>query len=287
MYYAGGVNPKTINIPKKTIRIILDKNWFVKYNTDINIIGGIPDFHLVIKAMDSFITGKERFEKLLVAENYFGFRTEEARGRFMRVLSSSILKFENDNQREIFRSILQHPDTKNNQFLLIIWQMAINNPLFLRLMNEVYFKFYFNGKVSISNLDVLAYLLHLKETEPAFKELNWSKKTLETVASKFLTFLKKAEVLSGSQKKKIELIQLSDQYLTFVLYLIYAVENDLSNLYKSKFMNFCFIPQNSLFERIKGIARKDWIRMSFTGDRLKVEPIIDYKDLAHVVYYRT
>lgn len=259
----------------------------MKYNTDINIIGGIPDYHLVIKAIESFITGEDSIDKLLVTGNYFGFRTEEARGRFMRVLSSSILKFENDNQREIFRSILKHPDTKNNQFLLIVWQMAINNPLFLRLMDEVYFKFYFNGKVSITNVDVLAFLLHLKETDPAFKKLNWSKKTLETIASKFLTFLKKAEILSGSQKKKIELIQLNDQYLTFILYLIYAVEKDLSNLYKSKFLNFCFVPQSSLFERIKGIARKDWIRMSFTGDRLKIEPIIDYKDLANVVYHRS
>lgn len=258
----------------------------MNYNSDTNIIGNIPDFYMIIRAMESFLEGDTSFEKLLVEENYFGFRTAATRGRFMRVLTSSILKFENDSHRQLVKSFLKHPDGRNHIHLLIIWQMAINNLLFRRLMNDVYFKFYFDGKVSLVRTDVMAYLMHLKQTDADFAKTNWTKKTLEHIASGFLAILKKAAIVTGGQKKTIEVIRLSDQYLTFFLYLLNAIEKDNSNIYQSRFVNFGFVPVDLLFERIKAIARKDWINISHAGDRLKIEPVIDYKDLANVVFNR-
>jgi hypothetical protein len=236
--------------------------------------------------MESFLEGDHSFEKLLVEENYFGFRTAATRGRFMRVLTSSILKFENDNHRQIIKSILNHPDARSHIYLLVIWQLAINNLLFRKLMNELYFKFYFDGKVSLYRADVMAYLMHLKQTDEAFAKTKWSKETMEHVASGFLSILKKSGIITGSQKKTIEVVTLNDPYFTFFLYLLYAVDKESTNLYNSKFLNFCFLPVDRLFERIKSIARKNQIMMSHTGDRLKIEPIIDYKDLAHAVFNR-
>ena len=54
-------------------------------NSDINIIGGIPDFGLIEAALERFTNGKDQLElnELVVTNNAFDFRTESARKRFL------------------------------------------------------------------------------------------------------------------------------------------------------------------------------------------------------------
>jgi len=54
-------------------------------NSDINIIGGIPDFGLIEAALEYFTNGKDQLElnELVVTNNAFDFRTESARKRFL------------------------------------------------------------------------------------------------------------------------------------------------------------------------------------------------------------
>ena len=54
-------------------------------NSDINIIGGIPDFGLIEASLKHFTNGKDQLElsELVVTNNAFDFRTESARKRFL------------------------------------------------------------------------------------------------------------------------------------------------------------------------------------------------------------
>jgi len=54
-------------------------------NSDINIIGGIPDFSLIEAALEYFAKGKDQLDlkELVVTNNAFDFRTESARKRFL------------------------------------------------------------------------------------------------------------------------------------------------------------------------------------------------------------
>ena len=54
-------------------------------NSDINIIGGIPDFGLIEASLKHFTNGKDQLvlSELVVANNAFDFRTESARKRFL------------------------------------------------------------------------------------------------------------------------------------------------------------------------------------------------------------
>ena len=62
-----------------------------KINSQINIIGGIPDFNLIEVALEQFAKGKGKLDlkELLVANNAFDFRTEAARTRFMTAVSAN------------------------------------------------------------------------------------------------------------------------------------------------------------------------------------------------------
>ena len=47
------------------------------YNTDINIIGSIPDYHLIYKALPMLLNNQLELENMLVNNNEFDFRTEK------------------------------------------------------------------------------------------------------------------------------------------------------------------------------------------------------------------
>ena len=121
----------------------------MKYNGDINLLGGIQDYHMIREALRSFLCGEKNFKERLVEKNEFGIRTAEGRGRFYRVIQSSILQFKNDDHRDLYYSFFQTLDNGSSYDLLVFWLLAQNNLLFQRLSTDVYLKFYFNGKVSI------------------------------------------------------------------------------------------------------------------------------------------
>ena len=62
---------------------------------------------------------------------------------------------------------------------------------------------------------------------------------------------------------------------------------EVSNQLANEFQVFSFISPESFPERIKKVAKKGWIGMSYSGTNLTVEPLIDYKDLANVLYNRS
>jgi hypothetical protein len=242
---------------------------------------------MIHESLRSFLNDEDDLKKRMINDNIFGIRTEEGRGRFYRGIKSSILNFRNPEHKDIYHSFFDTLDDRLPYNLLIFWQLILNNKLFKILSEELFLKFYFNGKATITSEDVYSFIMHLKEQDEEFKNLNWTKKTIEPVASKYLTILKKLGFLEGAQKKTFKHVQISDTELTVFLYLIKATYPEVSNQLVNEFQVFSFVSPESFPERIKKVAKKNWIGMSYSGTNLKVESLIDNKDLANVLYSRS
>jgi hypothetical protein len=259
----------------------------LKYNGDINSLGGIQDYHMIYEALRSYLSGELDFKKRLVEENEFAIRTAEGRGRFYRGIKSSVLKFKNDDHQDLYYSFFHQLADGLPYNFLMFWLLAQNNLLFHKLSQEVYLKFYFNGKVSITSDDVFAYLKHLQQTDEVFGKLNWTKKTMEPIASKYLTILRKLDLLEGTQKKLIKHIQLTDTDLVIYLYILKACYPQTSNILTSEFLHFSFMTPKGLNERVKKIAQKGWFEMTYTGMNLNIEPTISYNQLSNAIFGRS
>jgi hypothetical protein len=259
----------------------------MKYNTDINSFGGIKDYHMIHEALRSFLNDEKDLKERMIKDNIFGIRTEEGRGRFYRGIKSSILNFQNEEHKDIYHSFFNTLDDRLPYNLLVFWQLVLNNKLFKTLTQDLFLKFYFNGKATITSEDVYSFIMHLKEEDQEFKDLNWTKKTIEPVASKYLTILKKLGFLEGAQKKMFKHVQVSDTELTVFLHLMKAAYPEVSNQLLNEFQVFSFVSSESFPERIKKVAQKGWIGMSYSGTNLKIETLIDNKDLANVLYSRS
>ena len=77
------------------------------YNTDINIIGSIPGYHLINRDLPLLINDTDNLKKLLVTDNEFGFRTEKSRKRFLSVLNSAFVN-QNNEINNLAATIIEH-----------------------------------------------------------------------------------------------------------------------------------------------------------------------------------
>ncbi len=258
----------------------------MNYNGDINSLGGIQDYHLIYEALRSYFNGGTNFKERLVENNEYAIRTAEGRGRFYRGIKSSVLTFKNDEHKDLYSSFFHQLNEGIPYNFLLFWLLSQNNLLFEKLSRDVYLKYYFNGKVSITGDEVFAYLQHLQETDKSFGDLKWTRKTMVPIASKYLTILRKLDLVEGKQKKHLKNVQVSDHALAIYLYIIKACYPELSNILKSDFLIFSFMTPERFSERVKKIAQKGWFEMTYTGTILNIETIINNNQLAYVLFGR-
>jgi len=258
----------------------------LKHNTDINIIGSIPDYHLLIKALPILVNNKVLLEKILVEDNEFNFRTEKSRKRFLSAINSAFI-FEDIDFNKYNSELLGVFENDNkSQLVILFWLFSLKNTLFFELNRDVFFKYYYQGRAVLPKEDIVAFLKELLYNN---KELRgkWSEITIETIASKYLTVLKKFGLLEGVQKKHFNNIRISNELLAVFIHLYKKISNRSTNVLEDDFTQFSFVAENNLLERLKKIAKKDWIKMKYSGTALSVEPVFDKNNIKDGIFRRT
>ena len=258
----------------------------MKYNTDINIVGSIPDYHLIYKALPLLIAKDDQLIKLLVKDNEFNLRTEKSRKRFLSVLNSAFIN-ENTAINEFVGEILGSKDLDDkSKALFLFWVFSINNELFRELNNKLFLKYYYQGRAEFPAKDVEAYLKDLiNRTEEL--QGRWSEKTISTIASKYLTILKKLNLLEGTQKKSFCFIRVSDELMVCLVHIYTLMNNQGANFLDHEFSQWMFISKDSILERLKKIGKKDWIKMNYTGSTLRVESGFNNNNIIDGIFRRS
>ncbi|MDG4945711.1 DUF1819 family protein [Weeksellaceae bacterium KMM 9713] len=258
----------------------------VKYNSDINIVGSIPDYHLIIKALPILNRDADELYKILVKENEFNLRTEKSRKRFMNALSSAFVH----EEREIndFTSRVMESDEidQDSKIIFLFWLFSINNRLFKEVNKHVFFKYYYMGRAELPAADVQAFLKDFISTKPELKS-QWSEETVKTIASKYLTLLKKMNLLEGSRKKSFCFVTISDELIACLIHLYTLLGQQNSNFLEHEFASWMFISKESILERFKRLGKRDWIKMHYTGDSLKVESNFNNKNIIDGIFRRS
>ncbi len=255
------------------------------FNTDINIIGSIPDYHLIYMALPLLLSNQQELESILVTNNEFDFRTEKSRKRFLSALNSAFIsknKSVNDLASEL---IVYLKNDEQAKAVLLFWLFSFNNRLFFELNKEVFLKYYYQGRAELPKEAVIAFIKDLIDKNPELKG-KWSEITIETIASKYLTVLKKLHLLEGNHKKKFCSIKITDELLAVFIHLIAMIENRKSNFWEDELIPFLLISKETILERLKKIGKKDWIKMNYTGASLNVEAAFNKNNIIDGIYRR-
>lgn len=245
----------------------------MKINTDLNILGGLPDWNLInlfLADTNLSISTKEEIH------NYTSIKTNKSIGRFERAIRSIILKFKNANIEALMRSVLIAEQSTGDSLLLLFCHISFNNDLLDYLNRNVFFSAYYSGRISIKNDEVIACIKDLKESNTDLKE--WADSTIKITASKYLTLLKKFNLMDGALHKEIKHQYINDRVFILFIYWLLAIESK-ANLLESSWMKYCFSEKQVFIERIAQKKFAKFINLYYSGDKLKIEPIIPYSEI--------
>lgn len=251
-----GVSVDTINPVYSNMVVICDNNII---SADINLIGGIEDLSLVYK----LIAGTD--DHLEVS------RTKKSFERNRYAIEKNILNYRNLDHKLLFESCIVDDGCGIGNYKFIFWQLCLNNMLVDLISNGVFFKYYFNGKVSIESREIEAFLKEELSDSETFNA--WSASTKKIIGSKYLSFLKKIGLVDGTIKKVISPIHVNDKELCLFVYLLEVTGMLPNNIINSKLERYCFMSLEVFIERLKKLANQDYLSFEYTGDRLTVKPL--------------
>jgi len=242
-------------------------------NTDINVLGSLPDWNLI----------KHYYEikyKLKSGKENTSIKTQKSIKRFKTSIENTFLTFKNEKIKTLFNSFIQNEGINNDFLYILFWNASLNNELFHAINSSVYFKALYNGRVALKKDEVSSYLNELKISEPQLQK--WTSNTINTTASKYLTFLKKFGLLEGKQIKSILHPFLNDKMFIIFIYWLTAFEES-SNLLNSEWLKYGFMETELLLERLKKKSFSKYFNIYYTGDNLKIETIIEYEQVYEII----
>lgn len=258
----------------------------MKYNSDINIVGSIPDYHLIYKALPMLNVDNENLNKTLVTNNEFNLRTEKSRKRFLSALHSAFVN-KNESINDFIRIVYRESDFDDkSKAIILFWVFSINNELFRELNNKLFLKYYYQGRAELPAKDVEAYLKDLISRTDELKG-RWSDITINTIASKYLTILKKLYLLEGTQKKLFCFVSTSDELIACLIHIYSLMNQQGTNFLEHEFSKWMFISKDSILERLKKVGKKDWIKMNYTGSALRVESGFNTNNIIDGIFRRS
>ncbi len=244
-------------------------------NSNINIIGGLPDLYLIIHYWKEHgIKGG----KSQAPHTFTAIKTLKSVKRFSASIRGCLLAHPNKNVGFLIDAFLGGEAITKDSLMLLFWNFSYNNDLLYYLNDNVFFPALYSGRILIAKDEVRACLDELKTKQPVLGK--WSESTLNKIAYKYLSVLQKFGILAGGKNKTIGSIYLSDKMLVTFVYWLVAVE-PRPNLIDSKWLNYSFTEKPILIERLLQKKLSRYISLTYTGDNLRIETLVPYENLYH------
>lgn len=254
-----------------------------KYDTAINIIGGLSDCNIINNAINTYFEIKRSEDGSGSAKSIFNLRTERSNTRTELAVRKGFLTFRDQNHESLFEAIFQNNDLAPNREIILFWQFALNNRLFREISTQVFIKTYLSGRVGLSKDDIIAFLKELINRQEVLKD-KWTETTINTLATKYLNLMTKLNFLEGSRTKKFKHISMSQNLLTIFIYLskLFAPHNP--NILTNPFLPLSFIPSEYIQDRLKKPSLKGYFNMNYNGVLLNIDLIHSYRGICDVIY---
>ena len=245
-------------------------------NSDINVLGSLSDWNLIVY----YFNKKYNLNANQKVSSITSIKTDKSIKRFEKAINSTLLSFKSKNIELLFKALMQKEGLSKDTLLFLFWNAAINNDLLHYLNDNVFFPAFYSGRIAIKYDEVVACLNELKNSEPELKK--WADSTLLITASKYLTLLKKFGLLEGGKTKTILHLFLNDKLFVIFVYILIAI-SEKSNLLISPWLKYGFSEHQFFIERIKKKQFTSYFNIFYTGDNLKIETLIEYKNIYEII----
>jgi hypothetical protein len=255
------------------------------YDTTINVIGGLRDCGVILKAIESHFSQTDSFSELVKQRNEFNLRTERSRTRVERAVRKAFLQFKNQDHQDLIQCVFNDRVPLPDKELALIWQFAMSNRLFRHISLNVFSRVYCSGRASISKDDIIAYLKDFLSQDHG-SNIKWSQTTINTLSTKYLNLMTKLNFLSSGRIKSFKHIKPSSEAQVLFLYFVKSTNRHSDNILINELLPLLFTPAEDLNERLKKLSMKGFFHMTFNGVALNIELTHSYKGICDALYNR-
>lgn len=252
-------------------------------NTDINIVGSIPNYDFIIEIIKMRAKGEsnEEIKDKIVNQNIFEIRTKYSRTRFLTAIKNTFLKFATLNHEKFLLKLSETADNNHIKNNVLYFQFAINNRLFTLITINVFRKKLFDGAINFTKKDVEEYIFQLADKHEFIRELPVN--TIKTISYKYLTIMTKFGFLEG-HKKKIFKSQIPDiKDLLFSIYLLQSIGIPSDKIYNHELMDLWLIEDSMKDEIIKNAALRNLIEYSSSGKKVNLKCNLSLEDAVNAI----
>jgi len=253
------------------------------YTSDINVIASIPDFNLINDVISAFAHGKGEayINKEIFKQNIYGIRTLKSRERFLSAIKKVFIKFKTEEHQKVFYALFTQNNFVNLKRVSLYFQFAFNDQLFYELNTKVYMKLYKAGRLTVPKDEFTAYIYDLRDKKTDIQ--NWSNSTIDIIASKYLTLLKKLGFLKGRFRKEFCALDLDDPTIVYIVYLLKSLGNINPDIMKNPYLDILPYSNDNLYRRIKKISLVDYFKIYTLGYDLKVNLKYKFEEIINVI----
>lgn len=137
------------------------------------------------------------------------------------------------------------------------------------------------GRLTVPKDEFTAYLYDLRDKQPDIQ--NWSNSTIDIIASKYLTLLKKLDFLKGRFRKEFCTLDLDDSTIVYLVYLFKSLGNVNPDIMKNPYLDILPYSKDNLYKRIKKISLIDYFTIYTLGYDLKINLKYGFEEIVDVI----
>lgn len=242
-------------------------------NTDINILGSITDYHLII----NYIKAAENQNNTGAGfQSYSNVKTTKSFARYEAAINSTLLKYKSTAVEDLIKSVLKNEEISFISMLLLFWNVSYNNEFMHYLNGKVLFPAFYSGRIGIKKDEVVACIKDLRTKESALKK--WTESTINVTATKYISFLAKVGLMKGKRDKIFSHHYVDDKLFVIFVYWLLAIETK-PNVLKSQWLQYSLMEKNTFTERMIQNTFRKYFSFQYYGDNLRIEPILKYEEL--------
>ena len=238
-----------------------------EYNTSINILGSISDVNVIIETIKHFnkTNSLEDTKEEFVEGNAFGFDISSSRKRFFSLIKKLYLKDPEDPSNDFFiKSMSNNASDSLFKRQLIYLETFRKNDLFHDLIVDFIYNKYYENRRLVTTSETVDFL---NDSGSGTKLDEWSENTVRTLASKYISFMKRINFFEKDKgyKSMIAYPYPDEKIITYIVYLLKTANLSDNEVYESDLFKALMLNDSEKLELLKQGAMAGYYDFDFSG----------------------
>ncbi len=253
----------------------------MKYDTLPSTVGSYLKLQEVYEVLDLFRQYEhDEVREKIVRDNILAYNTSDARTRVFSAVKRSFLNFETKWRKKVFLDTLNTVN-ENAKREILLYRLCRKSFTTYRLTLKVLFPAYKDGMEYFEKEIIIGGKKKKKESTKSVR--GWTEGTLNKIATKYLTTMKKFKYLEGSKKKKIKYFSPQLESFTYALYDLLDRGKPPRKIIGSDRFKLFMLQESDVMDYLERAGNAGHIKFGQAGDVYEIHPTGSIKELPNVL----